>query len=378
MMEMVVLSWLVLELTDSPSQVALVGVSRMAPMFLLGLIAGSVADRFSKKRLMLITQMINLTVVGAMFLVIARGHVQAWHAFLATFTMGAAWTLDFAARRSYFADLFEPSQLMNAVSLDIAALTGSGMIGPLLGGALIVLIGFDGAYATMFGFYVVGLGLLLFLRAPKKAPHDGPQPSIGSQVVAAVQAIFVNPTLRATLIVTVSLNFFGFPYMQMVPVIARDVLGVGSTLYGVLAAAAGLGSLVGSMVIASRTIRRPGSVYSFGALLMLIAVFAFSFAPGYPIALVALIVAGLGMAGFATMQPAIALQAVPPAMRGRAMGAIALGIGASPLGMLVVGQLAEAFGPRIALALLSGTGFVVLNALRFVLPPLRDRTGATG
>ena len=177
--------------------------------------------------------------------------------------------------------------------------------------------------------------------------------------------------LWASLTITVCLNFFGFPYMQMVPVIARDELGVGSTLYGLLGAAAGLGSLVGSLFIASRTVRNQGAVYSLGAILMLAAVFVFAFSSLYPLSILLLVISGVGMSGFATMQPAIALQAVPPQMRGRAMGAVALGIGASPLGMFLVGQMAELWGPRAALALLTGSGFIVLNLLRFALPELR-------
>ncbi len=371
MMEFVVLSWLVLELTSSPAQVAYVGVSRMAPMFLLGLVAGSVADRFPKKRVLQGTQITNLVVVVGMLLVVSSGGVQPWHAFLASFVTGAAWTVDFAARRSYFAELFQPDELVNAVSLDVAALTGAAMIGPILGGALIPLIDYSGVYTLMLVLYAAGFGLLMMVRPTPANPRTTSTPSVAGQVVEAVRMIKTTRALWAALTITVTLNFFGFPYMQMVPVIARDELGVGSTLYGLLGAAAGLGSLAGSLFIASRTVRNQGAVYSLGAVLMVAAVFVFAFSPVYPLSILLLVVSGIGMSGFATMQPAIALQAVPPLMRGRAMGAVALGIGASPLGMFLVGQMAELWGPRVALALLTGAGFIVLNLLRFALPELR-------
>ena len=375
MMEFVVLSWLVLELTASPAQVAYVGVSRMAPMFLFGLVAGSVADRLAKKRVMQATQVSNMIVVAAMLAVVSAGDVQPWHAFAASFVTGSAWTVDFSARRSYFGELFGPDELVNAVALDATALTGAAMLGPLLGGLLITLIGYSGVYAVMLVFYAAGFGLLFTVRAtPPLARSDG-APSVGGQVVEAVRMIRTNRALWAALTVTVSLNFFGFPYLQMAPVIAYDHLGVGSALYGVLAAAAGLGSLFGSLFIASRTIRNQGAVYSLGATLMLAGVFLFAYSPWYPLSFMLLTVSGVGMAGFATMQPAIALQAVSPEMRGRAMGAVALGIGASPIGMFLIGQIAERMDARFAVAALAGCGFVVLTALRIALPELR-RAGA--
>ena len=130
MMEMAVLSWLVLQLTDSPSQVALVGVFRMAPMFLLGLIAGSVSDRFPRKYVMISTQFVNLGVTAGMLAVLVFGQIAPWHAFLATFLTGCAWAVDFSARRAYFAEIFNGDALTNAISLDVVALTGSSIIGP--------------------------------------------------------------------------------------------------------------------------------------------------------------------------------------------------------------------------------------------------------
>ena len=152
----------------------------------------------------------------------------------------------------------------------------------------------------------------------------------------------------------------------MVPVIGRDVLGANAFLYGVLAGAAGVGSLTGAIIIASRQIRNHGQVYSLGSAFMLGIMVLFALSEWYAVSLTLLMVAGLGMSGFATMQPTIALRAVSPEMRGRAMGAIALGIGASPLGMLTVGWMAEPenLGPQMALAVLTGTGFVVVMLLR--------------
>ena len=375
MMEMAVLSWLVLELTDSPSQVALVGVFRMAPMFLLGLVAGSVSDRFPRKYVMISTQVVNVIVVGGMLAVLVRGDVEPWHAYLATFLTGSAWAVDFSARRAYFAEIFRGDALTNAVSLDVVSLTGSSIIGPLFAGTIIELIDFSGSYALMLGLYLAAAWVLFII--PKTDSMGAAKVSVARQLKESVTMLATNRALVAALTITVSLNFFGFPFLTMVPVIGRDVLGANAFLYGVLAGAAGIGSLTGAVIIASRQIRNHGQVYSLGSAFMLGVLVLFALSEWYGVSLALLIVAGIGMSGFATMQPTIALRAVGPEMRGRAMGAIALGIGASPLGMLTVGWLAEPenLGPQMALAALTGVGFVVVMALRFMLPELRGVRG---
>ncbi len=373
MMEMAVLSWLVLELTDSPSQVALVGVFRMAPMFLLGLVAGSVSDRFPRKYVMISTQIVNVVVVGGMLAVLVGGDVEPWHAYLATFLTGSAWAVDFSARRAYFAEIFRGDALTNAISLDVVALTGSSIVGPLFAGTIIELVDFSGSYALMLGLYVAA-GWVLFTIPRTESMGEEKMPVL-RQLKESVTMLANNRALVAALTITVSLNFFGFPFLTMVPVIGRDVLGANAFLYGILAGAAGIGSLTGAIIIASRQIRNHGQVYSLGSAFMLGIMVLFALSEWYTVSLVLLMVAGLGMAGFATMQPTIALRAVSPEMRGRAMGAIALGIGASPLGMLTVGWMAEPenLGPQMALAVLTGTGFVVVMVLRLLLPELRGQ-----
>ena len=371
MIELVALSWLVLEITDSPSRVAFVGVSRMLPMFLLGLVAGSLADRFSKLGVMLGVQVVNLIVGGSVLAILISGDIELWHVYLAIFITGTGWTLDFAARRSYYSELFTPAGLVNAVSLDTVSLTGSMVLGPFLGGSLISLVGFSGTYAVMVAMYLVGFIVVLSLAMAGITRNSTSNDGISSQVKEAVRMVRGNRTIWTVFLVTVALNFFGFPYIQMVPVIARDVLGVGEVLFGVLMSSTGMGAFIGSLVIASNRVSRQGTVYSLGAILMLAAIFLFAFSQVYIVSVVLLFLAGLGLSGFGTMQVSMALRAVPSEMRGRAMGAIAIGIGASPLGMMLVGQLAEALNTQAALALLTGSGLLVMVILRWRLPELR-------
>lgn len=370
--EFIVLSWLMLDLTNSPMQVALVGVTRMGPMFFFGILGGSLSDRFPKHHVLFTIQCVNILVTLTMALILISGIIRPWHIFVVSFLMGTSWTIDFSARRSYFAAMFPPNRLVNAISLDAAAMTGSGILGPILGGTLIALTDYHGAYIFMVILFLIGFTLLFPIPSRQaNAPRSAFANPL-TQIAEAFQLIRTNRAVWAAFSVTVAMNFFGFPYFQMVPVIARDVLDANAVFYSILSAAAGTGSFIGAMVIATRGSSRQGTLYSVGSIIMLVSVFAFAFSNLYGLSLLLLFIAGLGMAGFATMQPVLMLQATPPEMSGRAMGIIAIGIGASPLGMFVVGLLAEFFGAPTAIAISTGMGIIVLVALRILLEQLRD------
>ena len=106
-MELITLQWLVLEMTDSPARVALVGACRMAPMFFFGILAGTIADRFPKQHVILTGQLVGLTVVSIMLFLLLTNQILLWHVYIGVLVTGTAKVIDFAARRAYFAELFE-------------------------------------------------------------------------------------------------------------------------------------------------------------------------------------------------------------------------------------------------------------------------------
>ncbi|MEX2598879.1 MAG: MFS transporter [Dehalococcoidia bacterium] len=371
--ELAVLSWLVLELTGSPFAVALVGVSRITPMFLFGLIAGSLSDRLPRKRLMAAAQVTNLCVAAAMIAILVSGNGQPWHAFAAIFITGTTWAFDWSARRALIADIFRGKALTNATSLDSGLVTGSNMIGPLFGTALIRLSDFGGAYMGIAALMASALVLTLSLRVTTHQTKDPVKSSPLKHLKDAAGVMGHNPTLLAAVLLTAAFNFFGFPFMQMVPVIGRDYLGASELGYGVLVSGIGAGALVGSVLIATIRPAKRGTVYCFASALFLAAAAVFAWSPWFALSLALTFTAGLGLAGFAIMQPAMALEAVGPHLRGRAMGAISLGIGMQAPGMLAMGGLAEFIGPResVTIVTLCGIGAVLL--LRTIYPALRDK-----
>lgn len=375
-MEMIVLAWLVLDLTNSPAQVAYVGFFRMLPMLLLGMVTGGIADRFSKKSVLIVSQGVCIAGAGGLLLLLILGTVAPWHGYLAIFMTGIANALDFAARRAYYSEILPPERLVNAISLDMASMMGSSIIGPAVGGVLIAVAGFAGAYAAMVAMY--GACLVLTAHVRRRAPAR--RSSLGSplaQVGATIGIVRTNRVIMTALLVTIVFNLASGPFMTLISVVARDTLGANDVLFGALAASPGVGALLGSLFMASRGVRRPATVYTFGAAAFLLGIMLFSVSRVYALSLGLLVLAGLGQSGFGTMQTMIALRAVGPELRGRVLGAIGVGIGASPLGILVAGYLAERIGTPQTLAAMSGAGVVLLVGLWLVFPELRDKKPST-
>ena len=159
------------------------------------------------------------------------------------------------------------------------------------------------------------------------------------------------------------MNAFCFPYQLLLPVIARQELGVGPVAYGLLGSASGLGALFSAVAVGAVPPRFVGRVFSGGALLLLCCIMVFALSRSYLLSAAALLVGGFGFSAFAVLQTGVILQRTAPELRGRAMGAVALGIGAQPFGALALGALAETFGASLAVAAMSGLGFLLVLVL---------------
>lgn len=371
--ELAVLMWLVLQLTNSPFRVALVGVGRTVPMFLLGLFVGAMADRLPPRRMLLMAHGLHTLSTATMALVIALGLMQYWFAYVVVFSTGLVWATDFTARRLVVLQVVGGNRLLNALSLDAAVQNGSNMLGPLLAGTLISLGGFTAAYAAVAALYFAGFLVILTLRVPSIPPVEVRSANPVIQVVETLRAVRSNTTILAAILVTVCVNVFAMPFQQMVPVVAKNVLGANAFLYGVLGSSVGVGAIVGSLLIATARFRRHGAVYILGSALILASVIVFAFSHIYSLSVALLLGAGIGLSFFAIMQPLIVMEASSPETRGRALGSVALGIGSQPLGLLMVGWLAERFSPQTALVSVASVGLVVLATLRWRFPSLRDK-----
>ena len=369
-LELVILTWLTLELTDSPFLVGLVGTLRFLPEPVVGLLAGAQADRFPKRRLLLVAQAMNIVSTYAMLAAAITGALAMPYVYAAALVTGCAWAIDFPVRRAFIRDLVSDHHIVNAMALDGASLTGMVMLGRWTAGGVLALQGPLLGYAVLAVFYTGGFVLLLRVRSTPVVIGEY-RASLLRSLVEGGRTVWSSPVLRAVFFVTLTVNLIVFPYFSFAPVFARDVFGVGQGWLGFMSGMDGLGAVIGSMVLAALPLVRRGLVLILGAIILSVGITAYAFSPTFIMALPLLAIAGVGIAGFATMQNTIVVSEVPAAMRGRAMGVMMLALGILPLGILWVGWLIELVGVRYAVGLNSAASAAVLLVVLLAARRLR-------
>ncbi len=372
-MEILVLSWLVLQATGSPFQLGLVLVFNNLPRPFFSLFTGFIADRLSRHRILAVAQAINVLAAAVLLFLIASELIQPWHVFVAAFALGVSRSLEDPSRRTAVLDIVGERRLVNAISLDVVSNTSGKLIGPLLGGVLLDTAGFSGAYGFLLSIQVINLALLLTrVRIPATQRQQEREPVIRSLRSAVSYAVH-SPTLRGLLFVTLVMNAMAFPVRQFIPVIGQEELNAGATLVGLLLAAEAIGQMVGAAATAfTRNLQHLGRVYVVGSLLVLAAAVLFAWSPWYALAFLLLMLGGFGQAGFSTMQSTITMLAAPAQMRGRMLGLLSVCIGAgTPIGTLEMGAIA-ALSTKWAISANAMAGLLLLLPVVFVSSLVRQ------
>jgi MFS family permease len=356
-------SYLLTQIANSPLLNQIVGALIFAPMLVGGFFAGMVSDRFDRRRLLLRTQLALIPISLLMFVVVQTGQVRVWMTFPFMFAVGIGGLLNMTAQRPLIYETVGDRLAPRALTIETIAQASAGVVGTLVGGALIQVIGIGASFAGMAILLCLSAALLRVVPSPQATrPSSVPTMTMASQLRASTDLVRHSRRLAAMLGVTVIQNVFYFSFTPLVPVVAHQ-FGASAIVAGALSAAPGCGQIAAGAVLSSRHIRRRGLVFSGGAGLALISLSVFSSAPLLSIAFVALVVSGAGQAGFASMQSLLAIESAPESERGAALGVLSTAIGSLPLGMVVIGLGAEALGVRPALLASALSGLVVLLAL---------------
>jgi MFS family permease len=373
-MEMVVVGWVVLELTNSPWQVSLVGFCRTALFLVCGFMAGPLTDRFGRRRIILSAQLANFLAHLIITFLLWTGQLALWHMAAAALVLGAAWSLDWPARRALLPDLVGKDHTVDAMLMENLAQSLSRILGPASAGALIAWFGPVGCY---IGMLMLSASALFSLRRLSKQtiPRTTMRPTASQWNLVAEGLRYVghNQAILGVILITLVMNLFYFPYMALLSVFARDVLGQGPVGLGFLGAASGVGALVGLFLINHLRYRiSSGWILTVGTFSMSLALMAFALSTLYSFSWAMLLLAGIGQACFGIMQSSIILLSTSDEMRSRAMGTLVLAIGSDPLGKLQTGYLAEHFGAPLTVALQAGAAALAIMIIAITLPGLRQ------
>ena len=370
-MDQVVLGWVVFDMTNSAWAVAIIGALRWLPLLLFGLAGGAVADRLDRRWLLIGAQGLGLSVSVGTAALLALGLFDFGLACLVTFLLGVQWAVDWPTRRALIPDLVGRERTVNAVALEAVSMNLTRIVGPLLAGTLIAYVSPAAAFGVMAALYVLEIGLLKIMPLGVRGRQVASGPMLRYLRDGFAELGHSQPIL-GVLLISVCMNVLVFPYQQLLPVFARDVLQTDAIGLGALSAAAGIGSFLGATAIASSG-RVPHSCLLFwtGALLQSVCLIGFSATDQLWLALGLVAVSGLGQAAYSSLQSTIVLGTASDQLRGRAMGALTLAIGSAPFGTLEIGAVALATGAPLAVALNAGACAALVGLIAARLPRFR-------
>ena len=357
-------SWLVLELTNSPFRLGLIGALQFGPILLFSFLSGAISDRVRKRRLLLGTQTALMLQAFTLAVLVWSGHVQFWHVAVLAALYGLATTLDMPSRQSYIAHLVPRGDLMNAIALNSAVFNGARVVGPALAGLLVARYGTAAAFVLNGASFIAVIAALAAIRT-EGAPS--PRRGIGLRAEIAEGVRYAAGTPRVALVMSllVVVSLFVINMSVLVPLIAREVLHEGAHGFGLLMASLGLGAMAGALAVAALAGGRPplgmvvGPARAAAGLLLLL-----STARHFGTTAAVLVALGFAQIVFMTSCNTTVQIAVPDELRGRVMGLYALVFaGMTPIGALIMGTVAEHWGVSRACAVGGSAGLVLILAL---------------
>ncbi len=353
-MQTIAQNWLVYQLTGSAWDLGLVNFVGAIPLVPLTLHAGAIADRFSKRRTIFLTQASMMALAFVLAILCATDTVRLWHVIGLAFLLGAVQAIDIPARQAFVIELVGREDLANAIALNSGTFHGARVIGPAVAGILVATLGVSGAFFLNGVSFLAVLGAL-FLMDATLILRAKPDEKTAEDLWGGVRYIARNRA-PGSIVLLVSLSaFLAMPYYVLVPIFAKEVLGGGAGVYGGLMSAAGVGAVLGSLYAASGgAVRRKGALLAAGSLSFPLLLFAFSLSRHYPVSL--LLLAAIGFAFVIQNAPANSLlqSLVPDHLRGRVLAIyVSLFLGLLRGGGLVVGMIAQATSASMALMIMA-------------------------
>ncbi len=358
-MQRVAQDWLVLtQLTHrDASALGIVMGLQFAPQLLLLPWSGSAADRLNQRKLLMFTQ----GAMGVLALILGAltitGVVQLWHVYLLAFLSGCAAALDAPVRQTFVAEMVGDGDLPNAVALNSSSFNAAQLIGPAAAGLLIARVGIGWAFLLNgLSFAAVLLSMSFFrlseLRVRARAHRTA------SGFLEGLRYVWRRPDLKAILIMLFLIGTFGLNFPIFISTMAVNVFHSDARAFGLLSSVMAVGSLAGSLFVASRQKPSMASL-SIGAAVFGLGCTLAALAPGYWWFGAALALIGAAGLTFTNGTNSMMQLSTEPAMRGRVMALrVAIALGGTPIGAPIVGWVANHFGPRWSLAVGAASGFI--------------------
>ena len=373
-MQSVAQGWLVWRLTRSSEMLGLVGFLGQLPVSLFGVVAGSLADRFPRRRIVLVTQANAIVQASLLAAVTLLGAVRPWHVIVLATMLGMTYAFEIPARQALLADV-AGDDMPNAIALNSSIVNGARAVGPALAGWLVAVIGEGWCFALNA---VSFLGTFYALWVMEVPPQARVELGHRAHLAEGLRYAWRTPHVRALLLLLGASSLLAMPYVTLLPVVASEVLHGGPALFGWLQALSGIGAFAGAVaMLARRGIGGLARRVGVGATMLGLGALGLGLSTRPLLSLAALAVAGLGfitqMAGSMTLLQSLC----PRELRGRVMGLFStLFVGVTPFGALAYGVAAHRVGVMPTLVTGAGALLLASAAYHLGLPSLRRSMAA--
>jgi MFS family permease len=340
-------AWLVLKLTNSSLMLGVVSFAQFLPILLVGLFAGVVVDRLDRRRMLLGTQTLLMLSAFVLAGLTWSGYVRVWQVIALAAFNGTVSSFDMPGRQSFVVEMVGYEDLANAIALNSMMFNSARMLGPAAAGILIALLG------TGTCFFLNGVSFLaviwsLYLMVIPPRTIEMTEAAMLKQLREGLRYVRQHRQILQQMALAAVSNGFGYQYLVLVPLFARNVLHGDARAYGFLVAFQGLGSVIGAATLASRVttegIRKNLIV---GLFLSSVGIVTFGLSPWMSLSLAAQLIIGIGLTNFRASNNTLVQLFVDNELRGRVMSTYQLAsVGMMPIGSLSVGYLGSALGPR--------------------------------
>jgi len=383
-MQRIAMPWLVYHMTGSAFLLGLVSFAGQIPTFLLAPLGGVVTDKFSKYRVLLITQIISLIQALILAVLALTGVIQIWQIVVLSIILGCVNAFDVPSRHSFVIEMVEKKEhLGNAIALNSMIFNGARLIGPSIAGMMLATTGEGVCFLINAISYVFVVISLLLMHVQKKEVIRKPG-NIFDEMKEGFNYTFGFAPIKHLLILLGVVSLMGSSYQVLMPVFAKEILHGNSSTFGFLMGAAGLGALAGAVFLASReTVLKLGRIIPAAAAIFGVGLIALSMTKYLPVSLLLMIIIGLGLMLHTASSNTILQTITDDDKRGRVMSFYSLAImGTAPFGSLLAGSLAKIVGTPVTI-LVGGISCIIgaffffkkLPELKRIVRPVYVRMG---
>ena len=370
-MEMVVIGWFVLTLTDSPFLVGAISAARMS-LNILALFAGAVADRVPKQRVLATVEFLMAAFAGILILLIMIGFLETWHIFFLAMTAGMVRVFEMPSSQALVADTLPEDRIANGAAFNTLGRNIAMLIGPLVGGVLFKGFGPEGSFIAIAALYILSGWVALHVRSTGSAIIKT-QESVIRSVISGLKYVKGQQALWATLVLVLIFESSGWTFhTTLVPIFARNELNADSGGLGLLLFAFGAGAVTASLIWTMIGSGRPVGKYMIGSVVVWHAsILVFATSESFYVSMTILVVTGAGFASTQFFMLSALLGNTLSEYRGRVMSLRSLAIYAFALGSISSGAIADFWSPPLAATVVGSMGIILALLLTVLAPKLR-------